>query len=116
VLAPETPQTKVAVEFATLLGDREFQRAHGLLAPALRARTSAADLERSFTEMTSYGEGPPTMLAAVTTLQDWPDKQPGDLEWVYVAVANDTYSEAITVVVAAEGPGRVIRSIEWGRP
>ena len=46
----------------------------------------------------------------------WPDKQPSDLEWVYVAIANDTYSEAVTVVVAQEQSRPVIRSIEWGRP
>jgi hypothetical protein len=116
MFAPETPQTKVAVEFAEALGKGDFRRAHDLLSPSVRAKTSAADLEKAFTEMTSYGEGAPTILQAVTTLQDWPDKQPGDLEWVYVAVANDTYSEGITVVVAAEGAGRVIRAVEWGRP
>ena len=66
--------------------------------------------------MTSYGEGAPTIVEAVSTLQDWPRKQPGDEEWVYVAVANETYSEGITVVVARDCDSLVIRSLEWGRP
>jgi len=66
--------------------------------------------------MVSYGSGAPTTVAAVTAMDSWPDKQPGDLEWVYVAIANDTYSEAVTVVVAQENDELVIRSLEWGRP
>ena len=90
--------------------------AQALLSAAQRAATPAAELERRFTDMTSYGEGPPTIVQAVTTLQDWPDKKPGDVEWVYVAVANDSYSEGITVVVCREGERLAIRSLEWGRP
>lgn len=41
---------------------------------------------------------------------------PSDVEWVYVALANDTYSEAVTVVVSQEESRLVIGSIEWGRP
>jgi hypothetical protein len=33
-----------------------------------------------------------------------------------VALANDTFSEAVTVVTAEERGRLVIRSIEWGRP
>ena len=76
-----------------------------------RALTAA-----EYKEMISYGSGPPTTIAVMTTMTSWPDKQAGDAEWVYVAMANDTYSEAVTVVVAQEPTGLVIRSIEWGRP
>jgi len=116
VFAAETEQTKVAVEFAKNLAARDYARAHSLLATELQARLSASDLERQFTGMISYGEGEATIVQAVTTLQDWPDKKPRDVEWVYVAIANDTYSEGITVVIARQGTQLVVSSIEWGRP
>ena len=113
---PETTLTKRAVEFATALGTGEYQRAHAFLSSSLRSRISVAKLETDYKEMVSYGSGAPTTVTAVTAMDNWPDKQAGDLEWVYVAMANDTYSEAVTVVVAQENDELVIRSIEWGRP
>lgn len=113
---PETVRTNRAVEFATALGAGEYQRAHALLSSRLRSAISVAKLEADYKEMVSYGSGAPTTVAAVTAMDSWPDKQPGDLEWVYVAIANDTYSEAVTVVVAQENDELVIRSLEWGRP
>jgi hypothetical protein len=66
--------------------------------------------------MVAYGTGPPTVIEVMTTMSEWPDRMPSDTEWVYVAMANDSYSEAVTVVVMQEGSRRAIRSIEWGRP
>ena len=113
---PETELTERAVEFATALGAGEYQRAHAFLSSGLRSTMSLAKLEADYKAMVSHGSGAPTTVSAVTAMTDWPDKQEGDLEWVYVAMANDTYSEAVTVVVAQEKEDLVIRSIEWGRP
>jgi len=111
-----TPHTKVAVEFATALASGDYGRAHAFLSQPLRSATPVAELEAEYKEMVSYGSGAPTTVAAMTAMDEWPDKQPDDVEWVYVAIANDTYSEAVTVVVAHENGKLVIRSIEWGRP
>ena len=112
----ETPQTKLAVAFATTVASGDYAGAHRFLSSTFGSAMTAAKLEHAYKEMIAYGSGAPTTIAAVTAMDTWPDKKPGDVEWVYVAMANDTYSEAVTVVVAHEGETLVIRSIEWGRP
>jgi hypothetical protein len=112
----ETANTSVALEFAKAIARGDAQLAHGMLSARLRSEFTPDELAAEYQEMISYGSGAPTILAVMTTLDSWPDKQPGDTEWVYVAIANDTYSEAVTVVVSKESSGLVIRSIEWGRP
>jgi hypothetical protein len=112
----ETPETKLAAEFAEAVASGNYDRARGFLASSLRSTLSAAQLKSDFTAMTGEGSGAPKTIVASVTMDSWPDKKPEDLKWVYVAIANDTYSEAVTVVVASEGGKPVIRSVEWGRP
>ena len=112
----ETPETKVAVEFAEAVSSGNHVGAHALLSSSLRSTLSPAQLKTDFTNMVGDGSGAATTIAATVTMDSWPDKRPDDLKWVYVAIANDTYSEAVTVVVASEGGRPVIRSVEWGRP
>ena len=47
------------------------------------------------------------------TMTKWPDKQPSDIGWAYVAINGATGSEAVMVVVTKE---KKIRTVEWGRP
>jgi hypothetical protein len=116
-MAPkETPNTQLALGFAKAIASGDAERAHEMLCVKLRSALTPARLAAEYKEMISYGSGAPTTIAVITTMGWWPDKQPGDTEWVYVAIANDSYSEAVTVVVAQEQSGLVIRSIEWGRP
>src|SRR5687768_17050519 len=109
----ETPQTRFAVEFAKKISSGDAPGAHAMLASNTRAAMTPEQLAAGYRDMVAYGTGAPAIIAVMTTMDEWPDKRPGDLEWVYVAIANDTYSEAATVVVAKEGSGLVIRSIEW---
>ncbi len=46
----------------------------------------------------------------------WQAKEDGDVGWAYVAMSNDYYSEAVSVVVAQEQGRSVIREVEWGWP
>jgi len=116
-MAPrETDNTALALEFARAISGGDAKRAHGMLSATLRNALPPDKLAADYEAMVSYGSGAPTIVAVMTTMDAWPDKQPGDTEWVYVAIANDTYSEAVTVVVSKEPSGLVIRSIEWGRP
>jgi hypothetical protein len=112
----DTPNTRLALEFARAMAAGETARAHALLSPALRAELPPETLARDYEAMVAYGTGPPTVIEVMTTMSEWPDRMPSDTEWVYVAMANDSYSEAVTVVVMQEGSRRAIRSIEWGRP
>lgn len=112
----ETPNTQLALEFAKALASGDQARAHGFLSSDLRVAMTPEKLATEYKEMVAYGNGAPTIIQVVTTMDTWPDKKPADTEWVYVAIANDTYSEAVTVVVSQEQSGLAIRSIEWGRP
>jgi hypothetical protein len=111
-----TPNTELALEFARAIAAGDAARAHSLLSATLQAAMTPAQLGAGYADMVSYGEGPAEIIQVMTTMDIWPDKHPGDTEWVYVAIANNTYSEAVTVVVAEEQSRRVIRSVEWGRP
>jgi hypothetical protein len=112
----DTASTRLALDFAKAIASGDAARAHGLLAGPLRSRLTPEKLEAEYKEMVAYGRGAPTTIQVMTTMDAWPDRQPSDTEWVYVAIANDTYSEAVTVVVSQEHSRLVIRSIEWGRP
>jgi hypothetical protein len=111
-----TPNTELAIEFARALAAGDKMRAHGFLSAGLQSTLTPEKLGAAYAEMVAYGSGAPTTTEVMTTMRSWPDKGPGDVEWVYVAIANDTYSEAVTLVVAEEQSRLVIRSIEWGRP
>ena len=112
----DAPNTQLALRFAQAMAAGDAAQAHGLLSPRLQAEVTREKLARDYTEMLAYGCGAPTILHVMNTMTSWPDKQPSDNEWVYVAIANDTYSEAVTVIVAREASRLVIRSVEWGRP
>jgi hypothetical protein len=111
-----TPNTELAMNFARALAAGDYPRAHGFLSAKLQASMTPEKLGADYAEMLQYGEGAPDIIQVMTTMDDWPDKRPGDTEWVYVAMANNTYSEAVTVVVTQESSRLAIRSIEWGRP
>jgi hypothetical protein len=106
---------KVALDFADALVAGDFAGARNLLASELAEQLSEAQLQSAYEGMIEYGEGPatgtPTQL--MNTLGSWPDKQPDDGGWAYVAIVGPGYSEAITVVVTRSGR---IRQLEWGRP
>ena len=113
---PATPNTAIALEFAHAMAAGDVGRAHGLLSSGLQATLTPEKLSEDYEAMISYGEGAATMIQVVGTMDAWPDKGLADQEWVYVSIANDTYMEAVTVVVTQEVGRLAIRSIEWGRP
>ena len=76
----------------------------------------ASLLESSYREMVQYFETPPNIAMVMNTLEDWPDRRPKDVGWAYAAIAGESESEAVTVVVSDEGGRHLVRSIEWGRP
>jgi len=112
----QTPGTRLALEFARAMASDDAASAHALLSSHLKSVRTPEQLAAEYKEMVAYGSGAPTTIQVMTTMDVWPDKQPSDVEWVYVALANDTYSEAVTVVVSQEESRLVIRSVEWGRP
>jgi hypothetical protein len=112
----QTPHGQVAFTFATKMTSGDFSGAHQMLSARAQAEWPVARLKSDYEEMVSYFPAPPGLVMVVNTLEDWPDKQPGDIGWAYAAIAGDEGSEAVTVVVCDEGGKHLVRSIEWGRP
>ena len=121
---------KIAEQFAEAIAAGEFSAAHALLAPGLAATVTPVALKQSFESMISYAPGPAvyvkSMIAhghgpiknweVMTTLQDWPNKQIGDVSWIYVALLGTDFSEAVSMVVANSDTVLRIRELMWGRP
>lgn len=111
-----TDSTEIALAFARAVAQGDHGRAHGLLSKSLQSSLTPEKLAADYRAMTGDGSGAATAVAVQTTLETWPDKAPADVQWVYVSIVNDTFSEAVTVVVAREGSRLAVRSVEWGRP
>ncbi|BAW96565.1 hypothetical protein NIES970_14980 [[Synechococcus] sp. NIES-970] len=104
---------EIALKFAQALVEGNFEAARLYLSPALQGQYPAPRLQQVFAAMVAYGDGPPTDVEAIATLDNWPDKRPQDWRWVYVSIAGDGYGEAVTVIV---GRDHLIHALEWGRP
>ncbi|MBX3697596.1 MAG: hypothetical protein R3F08_13585 [Dokdonella sp.] len=110
------PYAIVAVAFARALVDGRFSDAHSMLSSGFRAAVDPDRIRNNYDEMIEYGEGPPTVVKLMSTMEQWPDKQSHDLGWAYVSISGDDFSEAVTVVLEQEAGKPVIRQLEWGRP
>ena len=114
--------SEVAVDFSRAFVDGRFKDAHGRLCRALRSEFTPARLEEEFRSMGSYDGGRLTEIQEMEGMDDWPDKQPADICWCYVAVSGKSarhegsISEAVQVVLMREDEGVFIRTVEWGRP
>ena len=110
------PYIALAGKFAHALADEKFDVAHALLTDDQKKLLSTAALKKEYEAMISYGPGPAKYVEVMQTLDAWPEKKKDDIGWVYVSIAGDSYSEAVTVVVTRTDAGLAIRTIEWGRP
>jgi hypothetical protein len=117
-IAPnDTPQGKVALQFAQALVARNFVEAQAMLTPELRSMHTAEDLQTHFEGMISNWQGMPvTDVETINVLDEWPDRRSADIGWAYVAIGGERFNEAVAVVVTDVAGVGLIRSIEWGRP
>ncbi|HEY6169504.1 MAG TPA: hypothetical protein VI454_15795 [Verrucomicrobiae bacterium] len=110
--------TRVAVQFGHAIAQGGFRAAHALLTEEARASHSPENLKQAVEKMIALGDGPITDVSLVSgcILDDWPNKQEGDVGYVYVALDGDGFCEAVTVTLAQEAGNIRIRKLEWGRP
>jgi hypothetical protein len=109
---------EVAEEFGKLIAEEDCVAAHRLLTRGAQKVHSPAKLKKAVKTMTAYDPGPIREIEVMTDmiLYDWPDKEPGDLAWVYVSLVGDSFVEAVSLVIVEEADGTRIRQLEWGRP
>ena len=113
------PFAETAVAFSSALSSGDWERAHALVAPAVQAELSPSRLRQEYLRLfPDSAEGPPALVQfdEQFAMDDWPDKQPGDVGWAYVSLCGEHVIEAVTVIVADVGGALRIRSVEWGRP
>ncbi len=112
----QTPAQQVALEFTEALLRRDYTSAHNMLTQEHAVSTSLETLQANF-EMVVPADWPLVgPLEVVETLTAWPEKQPEDTAWVYVAIGGELYGEAVAVVVTLEDDALKIRDAEFGRP
>jgi hypothetical protein len=114
-----TPFGEIAIAFASALAQRDFARAHKLLAPELRASLTPTSLHDELYGMfRGYAEGEPTGIHCDEQffMTEWPGKEPHDVGWAYVSIIGAAFVEAVTVIVADVDGTLLVRAIEWGRP
>jgi hypothetical protein len=109
-----TAFSDVAAQFASALVQHDYALAHSLLAESLKSHLTSQQIQESFENMVAQKSNLTTEV--VETLTDWPEKQPGDLGWAYVAVNGDEFAEAVILTLCDEHDNTLIRNVVWGRP
>ncbi len=106
-----------AQRFGELLAAGDYEGARKLLTREALLVNPPADLKSNTEGMHTYAPGSITGVKAMDEiLEDWPDKQKGDVASVYVALDGDNFCEGVYLTVAQEDGQLRIRDIEWGRP
>lgn len=113
-----TPHGNLAYRFAAALVKGDYQAARILLSPEAYIEWPPEKLQSTYEQMVHYFTHPPHAAVPINDMADWqlPERQVGDLAWVYVAIVGEGDSEAVTLIIAKENDRLAIRSIEWGRP
>lgn len=108
----------VALQFGDLIARQDYSAASRLLAPELQSSKTPDAIQAAVVTMTAYAPGPiqEAQMMEDFIIEDWPDKQPGDLAVVYVALTGESFSEAVTLTLAQYGEDILIRQLEWERP
>lgn len=109
---------EVAKQFGDLIAKPDYTAAHALLTEEAQAAHTPDDFKDAVEGMTTYAPGPIQDVQVMEDfiLEDWPDKQDGDVAIAYVALTGDGFCEAVTVTLVQLGSDFRIRHLEWGRP
>ena len=109
---------EVAKQFGDLIAKPDYAAAHALLTEEAQTANTPGDLKEAAEGMTTYAPGPIQEVQVIDdfVLEDWPDKQDGDVAIAYVALTGDGFCEAVTVTLVQRSSGFRIRHLEWGRP
>ena len=105
-----------ALEFANALVRRDDEAAYAMTTRDYQRRVPLATLRERFDAITPVEFGPITSVDVGMSMESWPDKQGGDVGWVYVTIGGDVYSEALIVVITVEDDAMKVREVEFGRP
>jgi hypothetical protein len=108
----------VAQQFGELIAAGNYPAAFTLLTPEAQATSTPESLKTAVATMTAQSQGgiQEVQVMEEGIVEDWPEKQPGDVASVYVALTGVGFAEAVTVTVVQRNGNLLIRHLEWGRP
>ena len=112
----EIPSEALALEFARVLARRDYRAAYNMTSSEFKSKFSCEEMQNDFESIIPTDWGPVDPIEIGTTMDDWPGKRANDIEWIYVGIGGDMYSEAIVVVMTEKDGGLSVRDVEWGRP
>ena len=112
----ETTLKTTGFNFSQLVVEENYSEAWSMLTEDLKTRISASDIEKHYTNMIAYGDGPAQLDGFYSFIDQWPDKKPKDIGWIYISISGANFVEAVTLIIADEDHQPKIRDIEWGRP
>jgi hypothetical protein len=109
---------EVTKQFGDLISKQDYAAAHALLTDEAQAANTPDDLRDAVESITTYAPGPIQEVQVMEEfiLEDWPNKQDGDVAIAYVALTGDGFCEAVTVTIVQHRTDYRIRDLEWGRP
>jgi len=109
---------EVAQQFGELIAKEDYPAAHALLTTKAQQVQSPDNFREAVIGMTTYAPGPIRSVIVMEDfiLEDWPDKQDGDVAIVYTSLEGDGFCEAVTVTLVQDDGNFRIRHLEWGRP
>jgi hypothetical protein len=108
----------VAQQFGTLIVQHNYASAAKLLTEDAQTVNTPEFIEAAVASMTSGATGSILIAQVVEDgiVEEWPEKQPGDVAIVYVALNGECFAEAVMVTVVNYKGNHLIRHLEWGRP
>ena len=108
----------VAERFGELIVRQDYSAAWALHAKETQASITPEAIQTEVTDMIAYAPGQikAAQVMEEFVVEDWPDKQSGDLAVVYVALSGASFNEAVILTLAQYGEDALIRHLEWGRP
>jgi hypothetical protein len=109
---------EIAQRFGTWIANTNYPAARELLTAGAQAVYTLESIAAAVASMTATTAGPiqRAQLVEEGIMEEWPEKQPGDVAIVYVALMGEGFAEAVLVTVVQQDGELRIRELEWGRP
>lgn len=107
--------------FETFVGrliGAEYAEARGMLSEEAAGDWTTERLAQAWKAM-MLDDSQPVMFTettAVDEMENWAEKHPADVGWVYVPVLNQAVNEGLSGIVMETQRGLKIRALEFGKP
>jgi hypothetical protein len=105
----------IALKFALALAKRDYT----LTTQEYQGNVSLSELLRKFENTVPLDWGPIEVHGPIgEMLDDWPDKQPYDIGWIYFGLWGEIYpyNEGLYILISEEDSSLKVHDVDIGRP